>query len=273
MAFEFEGDLLRQELRKGVGGVVSYRPQVAGVGATTPTGTPTFTVHRPNGQTIHVGDATVDGNVIKCAVQAIDDVESDYQVRITWTSDDVDGEQLMVVPFDVVLWPFGPIDIGMNDLLAARADLDRTLKRTGLRLGLDANADVAAERYASILAYRARIKLEGWLLNHLPEGELPTGFRRGWVVLDRDKLRRVEVSLAIAEAYASEMTGREDDDTTALYEFYRREADMLWRQQLPLRIDRGAQLADHAYSPKGYSWQPTRGGRGSDDDFWGRSSY
>lgn len=272
MAFAFEGDLLRTELRKGVAGTVSFRPQVAGVGSTTPTGTPTFTVHKPDGTQVQSGSATVSANTISCAVSALDEVESDYQVRITWTSADVSGDQLHIEPFDVVMWPFGPVDIGINDLKAARPDLDRLLKRNGQRLGLDADGDVAAEMYASILAYRARIVLEGWVRSSLPEGSLPTGFRRGWVVLDRDRLRRVEVSLAVAEAYASEMTGREDDDTGALHEFYRKEAATFWRQALPLRLDRGAQLADNARGPRGVSWAPTRGG-GSNDSFFGRDSY
>lgn len=259
MTFAFEGDNLRQELRRNIAGSITFRPQVAGHGPVTEGLAATYVVTDPSGLELQSGTATVSGGLITCAVGALDEVESDYQCRITWSATDPSlADQLHVESFDVVLWPFGQISVSKDDIVNERPELALRLERTGVRLALDASADVAATKYASILAHRARVILEGWVRTNLPDEQLPTGFKRGWVILDRDRLRPVEVLLAIACLYESEMTGREEDDTAALYRHYLKRADSVWRQTLPLRVDRGAELADYGKTSKGGSWRPTR---------------
>lgn len=273
--YAHEQDELRQELRRNVAGAVTLWPKLGGEGNVLCSGA-TYTIHRPDGTQIQSGSATLTGigtpaeyTRIDCVVSAIETLDEDYQARVTWTQTG-GGTHFDMVSFDVVLYPWGPPSVSLNDILEERPDAAVLLERLGVRLGYSA-ADAPAA-YAAILAVRARVELDALIREQMESQsglQLEPGtitqltrrrYTRPYLVLNRERLNRPERLYALAKLYAADMSSPEgDDESAALYRHYQAQAETAWRGVGPLRYDATEDLLpDSQISDIGRSRRMTR---------------
>jgi len=259
-----EFDLLRKEIRAGAPGRITFFPKAQGVGNVDLSAepAPTFTVHDRDGKQIgSQGTASViqlgtapDPVIsrIECAIPALQTIEESYQCRISWRAPGESESRLEVVLFDVVLWPYDETTVGWHDLVGLRPECQSVLRMLAQNVGM------TPEHFASVVGYHGREKLDRLLRDAIGKDELAyqsssrggtsipidTRYRhrvflRGFAVLSRERLRPVELNLAMAELYARTMTGspEEADSARALYDYYTREADMAWKSVGRLQYD------------------------------------
>lgn len=246
MAYAREHDDLRRELRKGQGGTFVYWPKVDGenVEATAATAT----VYDPSGSAIETPTPVISGNQVSIPVSAIDELDEDYRVEVGFTFDSVDYFDVFF--FDVVLFPWGQPSISLNDILEERPDAKYTLERQGRRLGLTSGSE--AEEMAGIYAVRARVELDSLVRDQVARdaGERGNGsylgsnltsagrYTRPYLILNRERLNRVERKLALKLMYAGEMTAPDSaEEAASLYAFYDDAANNAWRGVGPLKYD------------------------------------
>lgn len=253
MAYAFERDDLRQELRLSAAGTIYFWPKVPGTGNVAVTGSPTYTVHNPDGTQIESGTATATdvGGVdrIDCAVASIATLDEDYQVRISWAYSG--ANYFDIVSFDVVRWPYPDYTITLNDLQEERPDVGDTLTRLGARMNSQ-----TSEQLASIFGYRARVELDAMVREQIEQDKTAFGkdfesagvaretYSRPTLIINRERLNRVERKLALKLIYAADATNPEDgdDESAALYRFYKNEVATTWRGMGPLKYDVGEDM-------------------------------
>lgn len=254
MTFAAEFDDLRPELRRDVADTISIWPKTDADGNVTATSA-TYSVVAPDGTELvtetaatitAVGTAPDTVSRIDCAIPAQSVIDEGYQVRVKWS---VSGgvEQLTVVPFDVVAWPIGAT-VSLNDILQARPAAQNEIASLANQLGM------TPEQYAALLGYRARVVLDE-RIRDLVVQSAPSdakfqnrvalhGWRgrvylRGYAILDRRRLQRLQVMLALRELYQTLMTGSDaaEDPRRALFERYSAEADAAFRSLGRLEFD------------------------------------
>lgn len=242
MAYEFQPDEIRQEVRRSVAGTVLFFPKITGTGAVTASSA-TFSVLDSSGVEIQAStSASISGTTVTCAIPAISNLGEDYQVSISWVYSGVTYSAL--VQFDVVMYPYGALQIDLSALQEERPDIGEVLDRLGDHIGK------TQEQMASIFAYRARVELDRLVRDAIPTGD----FGRPHLILNQERLARVERKLALKLIYASEMRNPEGEDESAgMYRFYAGEADTAWRSAGPLKFaDPGATtpiVAEEKISP------------------------
>lgn len=246
MTYERENDDLRRELRKGQPGTFVYWPKVLGenVGATAASAT----VYSPGGAQIEVPSTSIVGNKISIPVSAIEDLDEDYRVEVSFTYAAVDYFDVFF--FDVVLFPWGQPSVSLNDILEERPDARYTLERQGKRLGLGTGTE--AEEMAGIYAVRARVELDALIRDQISRdaasylgSNLSTArqYTRPYLILNRERLNRVERKLALKLMYAGEMTAPDSaEEAASLYSFYEEAANNAWRGVGPLKYDNSEDL-------------------------------
>lgn len=239
-----EMDELRQEVRRGVVGELVYWPKSAGAGNVQPEASPAYTLHRPDGTQLASGTgavAQVDAAYrIAVAVPGIDRLDEDYQARITWRVEGESIDRLEVVAFDVVLWPFGPSSVSLNDLLEERPEVGRTLERFG-RLFTPTRTP---QQMAAVYAHRARVELDAKIRAQVErDHQTNPKARRPHLILNRERLNRVERKIAMALIYAAECSNPEGDTESAgLLRYYRGETDAAWASLGPMKYDASQDL-------------------------------
>lgn len=263
MAYIAEYDELPWEARQGVATTFRYWPKVDGQNVAV-TGTPSFTVHDPQGNEVQgstaasVVDVTGDSR-LDLTVNALATLDEGYQVRLLWrtTGDTVDRFDLRT--FDVVLYPFGQPWTSLNDLLDLRSAAGDLLERIGIKLGYAAG-DPAREQAAGLCAYNGRLALDSRIRDSVVQrreaavseltsasaiAQARTVYARPALILDRARLIRVERLEAMTHLYRSIAAAPEDGEDTAssLYRAFKADANMAWQQVGPLRYDGEETLA------------------------------
>lgn len=195
MAFAFERDDIRQELRRGASGTVSFWPKVEGIGNVSLSADPTYVVTKPGTETLASGTAT------RTAVGAVTRVDvtvdatsldylEDYALVVTWVYSGT--TRVSTVRFDVVLEPW-TAELSLNDFQAEIADASQRLERLALAQGSGRTAEIAASEL-------------GWLA----WGDVRTLLRKRAeqagqayprMVMNREELRRVVAAMAIARMF------------------------------------------------------------------------
>lgn len=195
MAYAFERDDVRQELRRGASGTVSFWPKVEGVGNVSLSADPTFVITKPGTETITSGTAT---RTTVGAVTRVDvtvdatslDYLEDYAAVVTWVYSSV--TRVTTVRFDVVLEPW-TAELSLNDFQAELADASQRLERLALAQGSGRTAEIAASEL-------------GWLA----WGDVRTQLRRRAeqagqayprMILNREEVRRIVIATAISRLF------------------------------------------------------------------------
>lgn len=256
--FTAELDDLRLEVRKSVATTLSFWPKVSGSGNVYVSATPTFTVYDPDGASVQASSNasltqinTNEYTRIDCAVPAIGTLGEDYRIDILWVDDATSTARRDQVYFDCVLYPYGPPSVSLNDLLEERPDAAEILARHGALLGF--SASTAQAQMASIYAVRARVELDALIRDQVrqdsqSESYTSTGisadhYTRPNLILNRERLNRVERKLAMRQLFAADMSSPEgEDESAALFRFYADESDKAWRGIGPLKYDSSEDL-------------------------------
>lgn len=260
MAYARESDELRRELRRGVNTTFPWWPKVDGANVRLAAGA-TFYVYSPAG--VLLQDSTGVSDVLVGAISRGDLVidaskfgtalGEDYQIRITWREYGTTFDRFDLAHFDIVLYPFGPPSVSLNDLLEERPDVGEVLDRLGQLLGYAAG-DAARETAAAVFAVRARVELDARIRDAVAADAAKfaapsytsTGassssdlYTRPRLILNRERLNRFERKMAMALVYAADASNplEGDDEASALHRFYRDAAEAAWRGVGPLRYD------------------------------------
>lgn len=219
-----------------------------------------YEVYDPSGNAVQGATnatvSTVSGvSRLALSIPAIAALDERYQVRCYWRETGSSVEQMDVRLFDVVLYPFGGPAVSLNDMLEQRADVRQRLNEMGQRLGY-ATGDQAQEYAAAICAVSGRIALEARVRDAVvqdarihgeskaPVAATAARYTRPALVLDRARLKRVELYEALAHLYRSMALQPEDgtDPAAAAYRLYRDMAGVAWGQVGPLAYDAGETL-------------------------------
>lgn len=170
---------------------------------------------------------------INVALLAESELAEDRPLEVTWTmADGFRGKSVCV--YDVVRSPCGPL-VSLNQLQEARPDILRILTRIGAMLSPPPATALTAEAVAGIYSARARVELQ----DRLRIAALGLEVARPALHLDRDRLPRVETSLALAKVYeaiAKDPTAGTDDDS-AQARAWRADYERGWEQLGPLLVD------------------------------------
>lgn len=255
--FVTENDALRREVRKGQATTLSLHPKLAGVNAAVSSAT--YTVVTPAGS-ITTGPSAAsivtigDYSRLDMAVPAQTILDEDYRLDIEWTSTS-GASRFATLQFDVVLHPFGDPSVSLNSILEERPDAQDRLQRMGLRLGFSPSD--AAARMAGVFAIRARVELDAMIRDSIAQDASRlspqnlttalaplTRYSRPHLILNRERLDRVERKLAMRLLFAADMQGGPDsqEEAASLFAHYDREVDTAWRQVGPLKYDSAEDL-------------------------------
>lgn len=257
--FSRENDELRRELRLSVAGTLRWWPKLDGANVllSTTGGEVSVIIKDPGGSTIQtISDATsgvtdigspAEYSYLDISASAISVLDEDYSAHITWRQRGASVDYLDVIWFDVVRWPWGQPSVSLNDMLEERPDAADILLRHGLRLGY--SSATAAATMAGVYAVRARVELDAKIrdtieADRVRASETSTGqgggdrYTRPNLVLNRERLSRVERKLAMRLLFAADMGDPEGGDESAgLFRFYDAEAERAWRSVGPLKYD------------------------------------
>lgn len=250
MAYARELDSLRQELRLSTAGTIIHWARVDGINVqvSATAGHCTFEVFDPTGRSLQ-GPTNIDGTLVvdvdrfDIAVSAISALDEDYYVDILWRQASSSVTRRDVVYFDVVRYPWGQPLIGLNDLLEERPDIGEILDRHGQMLGYSAG-DAAKTTAAGIYAAKAHVELDALIRAQVASesstiGSIGAGYplivrTRPNLILNRERLRRVESKIAMREIYAADNRGSEDEGSW-LYRHYAEMAAAAWSSIGPLK--------------------------------------
>lgn len=243
-AYVRELDELRQEVRQNVAGTISFWPKVAGTGNVTATAA-SWEIYSPSGgSALATGSGTISAvgtpsiSRIDIAVPAQATLDEDYQARITWRASGESADRFTVVMFDVVLVPWGPPTVSLNDLLEERAEIGAVLERLGRRF----SPVLTEQEMAAIYAVRARVALDVKIRSRIEEDAARGSeqARRPHLILNQERLNRVERLLALAAIYQADMSNPDDeeDDSAAMFRHFTLEGDSAWASVGPLKYDR-----------------------------------
>lgn len=264
MTFVREYYGLRPEFRQNTTGNVFYfYPKVGGMNPDATVGSAIYNIYSPAGVAITSGPCTQaldSGNLVfSINMPSFATLGEDYQIRIDWV-DAFSSPHRDVILFDVVLYPWQESSVSLNSLQEVRADIGEVLERLGARLSLTP----PAETYAGIIAQRARVELDAMLRDQiardaqqyattsvLADASNGSLYIRPRLIMNRERLDRVERLLALQLAYAADMGGPDsEDESAALFRHYKAEAEAAFRSMGPLKYDRSetlqptAELAD-----------------------------
>ena len=249
MPFVRERDDLPWEARLNASATFRYWPKLDGrnIVASPTAGHCRYAVRGADGSSIlgetNVTPTTVAGvSRLDLAIPAIATLGERLQVRI-WFRETGGAERYDMRTFDVVLHPFGQPWTSRNDILEMRPDADTHLDRIGQRLGYAAG-DEAKIFAAAICAIHGRIALEARIrdtigVDRSSSGRLGAGFTRPALIIDRQRLARVERYETMAHLYRSVAQKPEDGDDPAsqLFRHFRDSANTAWAQVGPLGYD------------------------------------
>lgn len=248
MPFTLERDDLRREVRANTstGTLLYWWPKVDGVNVDLGLATPAFTVHNPTGNEIASGVVSISagglgGSQGIIIVPTLTELGEDYTIRILWQY--AGEEYLDVLQFDVVLWPFSQPSISLADLMEERTDISDVLTRHAMLHGS------TAQEMAGVYAIRARVELDALLRDQIASdartnsrspfvasGSVASKYTRPRLILNRERLNRVERKLAMMLIYAAEMAAPDSDDESAgMFRHYKAEADTAFRSIGPLK--------------------------------------
>lgn len=260
MPYVRELDDLPWEVRRGASAVLRYWPKVDGrnVLASAAAGHCTYEVVSPSGATvqaeINITPTTVSGvSLLDLAIPAITELGERYQVRITYRESGGSVSYTDLRTFDVVLFPFGQPWVSFNDLVEARQDAADILNRIGVQLGYTTGTE-AREYAAAICAIEGRIALDARIRDTVlsdyaraaSETRSPAAlsrlgrrFCRPALIIDRQRLTRVERFGALAHLYRSVALRPQDGEDAAsqVYREFKGLADHAWSQVGPLAYD------------------------------------
>jgi hypothetical protein len=256
MTFVREYYGLRPEFRQNTSGNVFYwYPKVGGLNVDATVGSAIYNIYTPGGSAIASGSCTqaLDSGNLSFAINMplFATLGEDYQIRIDWV-DQFSSPHREVILFDVVLYPWQESSVSLNSLQEIRADVGEVLERMGSRLALSP----PAETYAGIIAQRARVELDAMLRDQiardsqqyastsaLAEASSGSIYIRPRLIMNRERLDRVERLLAMQLAYAADMAGPDSDDESAsLFRHYKAEAEVAFRSMGALKYDRSETL-------------------------------
>lgn len=257
MTYISEFDELPWEARRDKAATFRHWPKVDGinVAASSVSGEVAFTVHKPDGSQIQ-GSTNVSPTAVgkysrlDLAVSAIATLDEGYTVRLTWRQAGVAEEYFEVIPFDVVLHPFGQPRVSLNDLRDLRPGIGDALDRFGQNYEY-ASGDQARERAASICAYNACLALNARIRAAVISGNVggasetsassARNDRRGrpHLLINRKQLIPLERLEAAAYLYRGLAPDPEEgeDPMSALYRHFVAEADKAWQQLGPIPYD------------------------------------
>lgn len=260
MAYARELDMLRQEARLSTAATIVLWPRVDGANVqVSPTaGHCTFEVFDPGGTSIQ-GPTNIDGTLVDdvdrfdIAVNAIATLDEDYYVDVIWRETGTTIVRRDVVYFDVVRYPFGSPLVSLNHMLEERPDVGEILDRHGQILGYAAG-DVARETAAAIYATKAHGELDAMIRGQVAvDASSDATVIEAWpiaskrtrpnLVLNRERLRRVEIKIAMREIFAADSRGTGDEDGSWLYRHYRDEVQRAWSGVGPMKYDSDEDLA------------------------------
>ena len=259
MAYAKELDGLRPEVRQGVASTLSFWPKIAGTGNVAASATAshnTYVVKDPSGLVIQSSanaTRTTVGSVsrLDLSIPAISTLDEDYRVEITWRESGGSVDYFDVLFFDVVLWPWGPPSVSLNDLQEERADAEEICTRHGLKLA------ITAAEMAAIYAVRARVEIDRMVRDQIVSDSngfaqsgqihLSSAPSRGrpHLILNRERLNLVERKLAVRCMFEADMTDPEPgsgDESGALFAHFKASAESAWRSVGPLKYDSGETL-------------------------------
>lgn len=280
MTYSRENDELRREIAPSASASESFTfwPKIDGVNVlamfvgdgSSGTVSPTYEVFTPAGVSIYSsgsltptdsGTPSVSQLSIAVSASLIPSLASmtalaeDYFIKISWRlrgDTTYSRPRIDVIYFDVVLYPFGPPSVSLNDLLEERPDVGEVLDRMGQLLGYASGA-TAQTSMAGVFATRARVELDALIRDAVGADAAavaggsytnttrirPTPiqrFTRPNLILNRERLNRVERKLAMQLVYAADMTEPEGPEEAAgLFRHYKAEAERAWRGVGPLK--------------------------------------
>lgn len=256
MAYARELKGLRKEMRQGVATTFEFWPKINGANvlASSTGGDCTWQVFDTGGTSIegptNVTPTTVDDiSRLDIPAAAISTLDENYWIVVLWKENGSSFQRSDVIYFDVVLYPYGNPSVSLNDLYEERPGVDEILDRLGQRLGYTAG-DTAKETMAAIYAERALVELDSLIRNQINLDAISaiesfpnrnSGRTRPNLILNRERLNRVERKLALREIYRADMTG-DDDESTVLFEHYKEAAAQAWASIGPLTYDTNEDL-------------------------------
>jgi hypothetical protein len=277
MTFFRELDELRREFRAapGNGQTFAFWPKVDGVNArATALGSlgiegvslgQEYSVYKPDGSLLYgpiainstdVGTPTITRFDIALSTTSIphlgtrEALGEDYFIKLSWIDHAQTNVYLEVIYFDVVLWPFGQPSVSLNEMMQERPDAQDVLGRLGVRLGYTTGSD-AQTNMAGIFAHDAHVELDALIRQRILEDnkEEVASYTstnvsrrprctRPSLILNRERLSRVERKIALKLIYAADSTDPDDEEkSSGLYRHYAAEADKAWAAVGPLKYD------------------------------------
>lgn len=220
---------MRAEVRKGSAGTVSVACVVDGVAVAT-SNDAAYTLGAPDGTTLSSGTVSpsTSGGVSSYVVPvpAVTTLYESCRATLTWADGD-DVERVTVEFFDIVASPWSDVPRPtLSDLQKVRPDVHLELDRVGVLLGF-ASGTTAQHGACASFTDLARSELDSKLRAQATEEQQ----LRPALILDRDRLKPIEVRLALAllfESIASNPNAPDDDagegSADALARYFRQHA-------------------------------------------------
>ena len=231
---------IRQEMRQDVAGTVYAWAKIDGenVSATSAT----FVVYGPSGTVVQASTSATLTAVesvsrIDCSVPAIGTLDEDYRVDIEFV---VSGATYFTsVSFDVVLWPFSQPIVTLTDMLGERPEFGQILDRLAALLGNQVSTTADA---GGVYALKGHVVLDGWIRASVSDHNTGVGlgkYTRPYLIINRERLKPVELMLAMREIYKADANDVSEDTTEesgVLYREYSMLAEKAWRSVGPLKF-------------------------------------
>jgi hypothetical protein len=252
MAFRFERDDARAEVRKDVAGTIAFFPKVDGLGNVTVSAA-TFELRKPGGEVLqaatNAGIVTSGGiSRLDLAIPAIAALGEDYFAIIRYTPDGAvhageNFERVEQLQFDVVLQPWGPSRVSLNDLEQKVPTIRGRLARVLDALNAGGATGLTVDQVASIFAHQAHAELYRKIRNKIgieraqvaSRGSSVTTaaplypahlYTRPRLLVDRVALQPIEVPLTLACIYEGDIAdGVDQREARAQAEHWRGRAD------------------------------------------------
>lgn len=211
MAFTHQDDFKTFEVKRTVGGNLSFFPRVDGSGSVGITSA-TANVYR---NTLSISSPTVSitptiiqdvtASRLSVPIEAGLDYHHDYRVEVEWTVSGSGYVGYTTIPFEVCYQPWGDSTVSYDDMVAM-SELSGQLTTIADERGK------TVREVASQFAASAHADLDLWIRNKASDD----GQLRARAILDRSRLHNIEVKLAIAKVWGFYMGGDPNTDQATL---------------------------------------------------------
>tara|TARA_B100000945_G_scaffold233817_1_gene190124 strand:- start:1016 stop:1846 length:831 start_codon:yes stop_codon:yes gene_type:complete len=251
MSYFNELDDARPEVRKAVSGqtIITYA-RIDGVGLAEASSSPgdcQATVYDSNGSIVSAAtnvSPTADPNGLNSkfviTIPSFSEFQEDAFVVLEWLAVGETIKRVSTIYFDVVLQPWGPSSVSVNDLLQVRPDIGLVIDQQATRIG----GGLDREKLASIYGSRAHTELYHWVRSQISADASSrvddfASITRPNLIIDKSAIHRIETLLALALVYEGDMTSPDsaESDAAGLHMHYKERARSAFMGLGPMRYD------------------------------------